>query len=427
MKRSLRWRLAWSFALLCSFAVTIQAIALFVGADEQEEDMIDEVVNVTLDNYLRDSIGNGEPEVRLSSMRMRLFRTPAGKAPAPLPADYAQRPAGNHEWFDRDIEYHVGIRDLGTERVYLMYDVSEHEARLETLQWNLAIGLLALSAISLWLGYWLSGRLLSQLDRITLAVQRDDAAPFSDPELDREVGLLAGALDAYRSRNRELLLREREFTANVSHELRTPLTRIRTSAELLGEDASLAGRSRERAERIVAAVDAMEARLRGLLFLGRELALDERRPLELKRQVETSAAHFRSACDGAGVDLEIDIPDTVTVAADSALLQLLLDNLIGNAVRYTPAGHIRIGYRDCALTIADTGVGIPAEHASQVFERHYRASDVPGGMGIGLSIVRRVCDAHGWECRIKPGSRQGTCVAVRFDARSVAHAAASHA
>jgi signal transduction histidine kinase len=283
----------------------------------------------------------------------------------------------------------------------------------------LLIGITALSLVSLWLGYWLAGRLLYQLQRITDRLQDDDAVTLHDASLDREVGLLAKAIDGYRQRNRKLLAREREFTANASHELRTPLTSIRTSAELLQE--TLNGREQERAARIVAAADDMEARLRGLLFLARELPLQDRQSLHLQQLLHASAMQFQSACAANGVQLNIAVPEDAVVVADPALLRLLLENVIGNAVRYTQQGKIDIHYEDGALTVRDTGSGIAAEHLAHVFDRHYRGTEVPGGMGLGLSIVRHICDAHGWQCDIDSQAQadhpeQGTCVTVRFNA-----------
>jgi signal transduction histidine kinase len=276
-----------------------------------------------------------------------------------------------------------------------------------------------LSLASLSLGYWLAGRLLHQLENITQRLKRNDETPLNEPGLDREVSLLADALDRYRQRNRDLLDREREFTANVSHELRTPLTRIRTSAELLAEDPALSEGGRKRAGRIIASVDAMESRLRGLLFLARELTLDQRKPLDLAKHVEAAVAPLRQACNERGVRIETEIGGHPTVDADAVLLQLLLDNLIGNAARYTEQGRIVVSFADGELTVGDTGPGIPPEHVARVFERHYRASDLPGGMGLGLSIVKRVCDAHGWTCSIDScvaggDGRPGTRVRVRF-------------
>lgn len=421
MINSLRWRLAWTFTLLSTFAVLIQAVALFVSTEEQEEDMINEVVNATLENQLRQpGTPLGLDDLPTAPQRMKFFRLVRGQRPAELPENYATLPAGIHEWYMGETEYHVGIRDSGGERLYLMYDASEHEERLEQLEWKLIMGLAVLSLASLWLGYWLAGRVLHQLEDITQGLKRNDETALNVPGLDREVSLLADALDRYRLRNRELLEREREFTANVSHELRTPLTRIRTSAELLAEDPALSERGKERTGRIIASVDAMESRLRGLLFLARELTLDERKPLDLKRHVEAAIAPVRHACGERGVQIDADIAEHVTVQADASLLQLLLDNLVNNAARYTAGGRIVIGFADGALTVADSGPGIPAEHVARVFERYYRASDSPGGMGLGLSIVKRVCDAHGWTCSIDSHATEGdpehgTKVTVRFN------------
>lgn len=416
MKRSLRWRLAWTFMLLTTFAVLIQAVALFISTEEREEDLIDEVVNTALDEQARNTAGGASDDAHHLSSRMRLFRLAGNQVPPGMPSRLAAVKPGNYEWVTGDIEYHVGIRQRDGERLYLLYDASEHEERLDQMFWNLLIGLVFLSLLSLWVGYWLSERMLYQFGKIIRRLEQDDEGKLNEAGFDREVALLAGALDDYRQRNRELLAREREFTSNVSHELRTPLTRIRTGAELFTEDATLSERARERAERIIKAADDMESRLRGLLFLARELAPAERQQVDLRQCAESCAAHFRAQCDAAGVRLDIDIPPGTLVDADRSLLQLLLENLIGNAARHTAEGSIEIGYRDGVLAVADTGSGIPPEHLANVFQRYYRASNLPGGLGLGLSIVKRVCDAHGWKCTVESGEgRKGTKVSVALN------------
>lgn len=418
--RSLRWRLAWTFTLLSTFAVLIQAVALFVTTEEREEDLIDEIVNTSLDNMVREGKGVSVAEEHSLSARIEFYRMPQGQHPAAIPPEFARTKAGNYEWFAGDTEFHVGIRDDNGDRLYLLYDATAHETRLDQMFWSLAFGLVVLSAISLWLGYWLAGRMLFQFEKITERLHDDDAI-LNEPGFDREVSLLAGALDKYRQRNRELLAREREFTANVSHELRTPLTRIRTSAELFTEDAALSERARARADRIINAVDDMESRLSGLLFLARELSPAERKAVNLHQAVESCLAHFRTGCATAGIQLESRVAPDAMVQADPALLHLMLENLVGNAVRYTERGSISIAFENETLIVADTGMGIPAEHLEHVFERYYRASDRPGGLGLGLSIVRRVCDAHGWRYGIESAAdpsepKRGTRVLIHMRA-----------
>lgn len=418
MKRSLRWRLAWTFTLLSLFAVLMQAVSLFVSTEEQEEDMIDEVVNAALDNYLRQP-GRPLPLDAAASLHMQMFRLPAGATAAGLAPEIVRLPAGNHEWYRGETEYHVGIRDIGAERVYVLYDTTEHEERLAQLMWRLVGTLLVLSMVSLALGYWLAGRMLYQLDRLMRQLREDAPGPLAEPGLDREVAQLAGTIDDYRSRNRELLAREQEFTANVSHELRTPLTRIRTGAELLADEPGMPERARERATRIIEGVDAMENRLRGLLFLAREPKLDDTGSVDLRACVEACVAPLRAGGLANGITLSVDMPEGLRLRADPELLRLLLDNLIGNAVRYTQHGSITISAVPGRLEVADTGTGIADEHQPHVFDRHFRASAHPDGSGLGLSIVRRVCELHGWQCSIDsvadPDSpRRGTRVTVAF-------------
>ncbi|TJZ78814.1 sensor histidine kinase [Chitiniphilus eburneus] len=398
-RRSLRWRLAWTFTLLTILVVMAQALALFLSSEEQEEELIDEVVNTALDGV----IGPHARDVPLPS-HLSLYHAPLGTLPRGLPAGMETLALGNHEWFIGGVEYHVGVRDGSGERYYLLYDTREHEERLERLLTALVVGVAVLSAMALWLGQWLADTQLRQLKGLAARVARDDAAPFTEPEQDEEVASLALALDDYRARNAALIAREREFTANVSHELRTPLTRIRTSAELLAETTP----DRERAQRIVLAVDELERRLRGLLFLARGNTPLRLETVALYPLVESLAEQYRDACTRQGLSLLNLVHPEASVEADPAVLSLILDNLLSNAVRYAGAGQISIHTGAGWVAVRDTGVGIPADQLAQVFERHYRISDLPDGSGLGLSIVRQLAERCGWRCELSSEPGTGT-------------------
>ncbi|GAA5783909.1 sensor histidine kinase [Chitiniphilus shinanonensis] len=403
---SLRWRLAWTFTLLTILAVVAQAVALFLSSEEQEEELIDEVVNTALDGVT----GSHGRETMLPP-HLSLFHAPAGHRPPGLPEGMERLALGNHEWFIQGIEYHVGVRDDAGERYYLMYDTRLHEERLERLLIALVIGVLVLSAMALWLGQWLADAQLGQLRRLAQRVAEDDPAPFTEAEQDEEVARLALALDDYRARNTVLIEREREFTANVSHELRTPLTRIRTSAELLAEQDG----ARERAQRIVLAVDELERRLRGLLFLARGTTPLAVETVALWPLVESLFEQYREACASQGIPLLNLVQADAAVRADQAVLSLVLDNLLSNAVRYAGTGEIRVEAGPGWVAVRDTGVGIPTDQLTQVFERHYRLSNLPDGMGLGLSIVRQLIERCGWRCEASSEPGVGTEIRVVFD------------
>lgn len=405
-RQSLRRRLMWAFTLLCTLALLIQAVALFAASEEQEEDLIDEVVNTALDGITRSA-----PEHAAEALprHLTLYHAPIGTIPAGLPAALQHFSSGNREWFDATgTEYHVGVRDHAGERYYLLYDSTEHEERLAYLAWALVCGVVVVSLLALWLGNWLAAILLRQLETLAQRLDKEDPQPLVNAGQDREVALLAAALDDYRQRNAALIAREREFTANVSHELRTPLTRIRTSAELLQES----GGDRARATRIVLAVDELEKRLQGLLFLARGTQPAVAAMLDLHALVESQLEHYRDDCKSRGVQLENLVAATTRLQADGALLSLLLDNLLRNAVRYTQAGKIAVGFDAGWLSVRDTGIGIPADKLAHVFERHFRASDLPDGMGLGLAIVRAVAERCDWQYALHSEPGVGTEVRV---------------
>lgn len=405
-RRSLRRRLAWAFFLLTTFALMVLIVALFVIGEEQESDLIDEVMNSTLDSVIVRQI---DPERGILGGNLSLYRAPIGSVPVGVPAPVAALPAGLHEWLADNTEYHIGIREHNGERLYLFYDETGYSRRLAWLYWSLAIGGVALSLLSLWLGYWIARKLLHQFEQLAAGLN-DGECLLARPEQDREVALLAQALDDYRAHNAELIASEREFTANVSHELRTPLTRIRTSAELLAEG----GGDSRRAQRIVLAVDDLERRLKGLLFLARGAAVPEVGKVALQPLIDGLLAPYRENCEARGILLENRVEPQATVEVDPDLLALLFDNLLRNAVNYTEAGSIRVGFENGWLVLRDTGIGIPEDLQARVFERHFRIEGMRDGSGLGLAIVREIAARCGWRCELKSRPGEGTEIRLRL-------------
>jgi len=404
MRRSLRWRLSLAFSLLTFMAMVALATASLIATEEREEELIDEVVNATCNGILAQADLN---RPLLLADHLRFFHAPLGVHPQGLPAEIVHFPVGNREWYGNGVEYHVGVREKDGERIYVLYDTALHEDRLFVLGVSLFVGILVLGAFLLLFGHWLSRHLLAQLSNLAERV-RCDAAIEDPAQFDREVAILAEAIQTSRREKAELLEREREFTSHVSHEVRTPLTRIRTSAELIGEEGPT---SLRRARQIMTAADDLETKLQGLLFLAREARIAPDR-VDLRREVEAALHRIENLKpDLPRLNL---IPANTSITADARLLGLLLDNLIGNAIRHTEVGQIGIDGNDTELTISDTGCGIAAEVLPRVFERHYRASTLPDGQGLGLAIVARICELSGWHYHIDSEVGVGTTVRIFF-------------
>ena len=212
------------------------------------------------------------------------------------------------------------------------------------------------------------------------------------------------------SQNERLLALDQmkdEFIASVSHEFRTPLTSIRGYAELL-QEADLAAELRE----YVNVIDRNSARLAGLvedLLLmaqiqsgGLPLDLNE---VDLNDLIARAGEAAKPFAVSKHIDLDIDTePELVATQADAERLGQVLDNLVSNAIKYTPDGggvSIKMTHTDDAATIAvsDTGIGIPEGEQAQMFGRFFRTSNARDsgieGSGLGLAITRGIVEAHG--------------------------------
>jgi two-component system OmpR family sensor kinase len=281
--------------------------------------------------------------------------------------------------------------------------------------------LVALTALGLWV-VRLGLRPLREIELTAEAITAGDLSRrVEHADSQTEVGRVGSALNTMLDRIEASDRRLRRFIADASHELRTPLAAVRAYAELFGRGAadrpedlerSMSGITRE-AERMSLLVD-------DLLLLAR---LDEGRPLE--RKPVDLAQLVGEAVDAARVvepDRPIDVSvEPATVTGDEARLRQVLDNLFANARSHTPprtAVSVDLHRVDgrARLSIADHGPGLTDEEAARVFERFYRAdtsrSRASGGVGLGLSIVAAVTEAHGGTAEAGPTPGGGATFVV---------------
>ncbi len=212
----------------------------------------------------------------------------------------------------------------------------------------------------------------------------------------------------------------REFSANVSHELKTPLQGIIGSAELMEnglvkpEDTSrFLGHIRKEASRLVQLIEDI-IRL-SQLDEGVPLPAGEVDMLALAEEVKTI---LQRSAEEKNVSLEIT-GSGFSVHGVRQLLHEMLYNLCDNAIKYNiPGGTVRVSIAQNRLTVSDTGIGIPAEHQSRVFERFYRVdkshSKASGGTGLGLSIVKHAATYHKAALELESEPGKGTTITLIF-------------
>jgi signal transduction histidine kinase len=421
MRPSLRLKAALALFAAAIVLLAAQAIGVRKLAESQEERLIRSIIDDDMRNLLqsyRDEPASLPPIDPVVGARV----SQEGGQWFALPASLASLPEGVHEVELGGREVHVAVARFGAERIYRSYDYSAFEKTFRDGMDALLLGTAIFVLPSIWLAYWLSGLLVRQVGGLARQVRalRSGAASAIDPRRydEREVAELADAVNDYHGRMAAMVEREKDFTANVSHELRTPLTRIRTSCELLEPAAAaLDAKSRQRLLQIEQSAEDMHAMIECLLALAREeppAAASAR----LAGIVEAILERYAERLERQSVRAVVAIPGDVLVEANAPALGIVLSNLIDNALRHTEGGEIRLSYAAGTLTVADTGSGIPVEALPHVFERFYRAPGGRGdGFGIGLAIVKRICDRYGWRIAVDSAAGAGTRIMLGLDGR----------
>jgi heavy metal sensor kinase len=275
-------------------------------------------------------------------------------------------------------------------------------------------------------GYVLSARALAPIDHITRTAQRisaeDLTARLNLPATDDEVGRLAATFDDMLARLDNSFRRERQFTSDASHELRTPLAAMQAILTVTQEKR----RRPEDYEQAMVDLSEETERLRGLVDDLLRLARGQSQQSTVHEAVDLSALlrdvadSLRPLAESKGLTLLCDVPEGLTVQGDTDALIRLFVNLLDNAVKYTERGGIQVtasGDRDeVRVRVADTGIGIPAEHLPYVFDRFYRVdpSRSGPGAGLGLAIALEIARAHGGTVEIDSTPGAGTVLTVRL-------------
>ena len=231
---------------------------------------------------------------------------------------------------------------------------------------------------------------------------------------------------------KDLAQMKNDFVNTVSHDLKTPLTVIASAADLLLQDVPPDSRAAVRCEMILKAATYMGGLVRDLLDLGKiESRLEvPRDPVDLPPLVTDVVARLEPEAAAKGVTITAIVPTRAIVLGLAARLEQALLNLIGNAVKYTRAGgQVTVSAKttgDAAspavvVSVADTGIGIPAANVPYVFDKFYRVRNASTqgieGTGLGLAIAKGIVEAHGGRIHVESREGQGTTFTLSLPAR----------
>ena len=291
--------------------------------------------------------------------------------------------------------------------------------------------MLALAGVMGWL---LAGRALEPVNSVARVAQRTTGSNLSEriPRrgADDELDDLIDAFNRMTERLRQSFEQIRQFSTDVSHELRTPLTGIRGQLEVALFTARTPEQFRDAMTNALQDVEQLSNMVRALLQLSQaetgqvELQMSS---VDLSRLVSDIVEQFQIPAEDEGVVLRCDCSAECMIRADKTQMQRLIANLLSNALKYTVRGGRATAGVSCEpgsakLWVEDTGVGIPPENLPHIFDRFYRVRSGPTaskqGLGLGLSFVAWIVNAHGGSIDVSSTPGKGTRFTVTLPRRT---------
>lgn len=418
-KQPLARRIVIAFTLMTlvvsgTFALGIVGVVHFI-----EEHLVTEELGRELDTVLNDVLVQRAAPRLDSATRFFASNLPERA----IPKAFQGLADGFTEVVRDEDAFYVYQRGVGGEKYLLVQEQHEFEAR-ENALFNVVLAGFLLSVLGAWgLGRLMANRVMAPVSRLANQVRhRDQLHPLAPPLAlqypDDEVGHLAAAFDSTLSQLRQTLERERLFTADVSHELRTPLMVVLGACELL-EQAELPDRAQRPVARIRRAAQEMHALVDTFLLLAR--ARPEQASFGGAASLQSVAAEqserWGPLLAEKGLTFELIEEARDDGAYNHTLLSTVMSNLLRNALHYTERGTVRLMLARGGFRVEDSGVGIPLEQQERMFQPFVRGAEARGeGLGLGLSLVKRICAHQGWEVGVQPCEPQGSCFRVRLNA-----------
>ncbi|MCK5664615.1 MAG: HAMP domain-containing histidine kinase [Thiotrichaceae bacterium] len=409
---SLRYRVALTFFLLGWLVSMVMGGMLYGLTISLEEKLIEETLSTELEDYMIRY--EKDPTILPPSSTHIQGYVYTKNKPDTLPEDFRQLPTGLSHILIEGAGYYVELRENNKARFLVLYSDELIKQREEQYVGYLISGITLITFLSSVLGFWLANRVISPVIRLAQQVTKieNDFIPLKLEEGYRkdEVGKLAQAFEVSHQRLVEFIERERYFTGDVSHELRTPLTIIEGATEILLSD-DMKDSHRKGVLRIARASSQIIRLTSALLTLAREKPQkNEAHHCSVKTVLERVVDDHRYLLTRKAVEVNLSVHTDFVTNVDTELLYVVLANLIRNAFGSTKKGNVHIQLFENRIVIEDTGTGMSDDERLKIFDRYYSTNKSTGGQGIGLSLVKRICQYYDWKVSVSSREHEGTVV-----------------
>lgn len=409
-KSPLSQRIVISFVLLTTVVSGLFALGLTFTIHVVEERLISTELKQDLSRVLDDYQQGRE---------LRLDDASAFFTAGPELPDYLRSVGtGFTEIVLQDRAYYVYRVRKGETSYFLVKDQTVFEKGEKLLKLAVSGGFVLSVLGSLLLGVFMAKTVIAPVQRLTRQVAerenlQNDSPPLFSDYADDEIGALARAFDTTIAKLEQALQREAMFTSDVSHELRTPLMVIKSSCDVLLARDGLDDYSRPKVAAISRAANEMSSLVDAFLALAR----GKDRPQETAPLKSVAHAEYPNWQQWAAekesrllLQEEASDPEQLPGSYPSTLLRTVLNNLIRNAIHHTAQGQIVLTLKPNGFELCDTGSGIAVPERPQIFKPYFSGAQSPrDGLGLGLSLVQRICEREGWTITLKENLPSGCC------------------
>jgi two-component system sensor histidine kinase TctE len=321
-----------------------------------------------------------------------------------------------------DLSFGAGYTDQRM-RVQVAKSLAVQQSIASELVSDVLVPLLLLGAVLSALVYAGIQRGLAPLQRLEAQLANRSTAALSPIEMTQapeEVHSLATALNQLLTTLRRSLSQEKRFLNDAAHQLRTPLAGLISQTELAMQEQDPQA-LQQRLAKVHTGAQRSAHLVHQLLSLARTEAEVTLQPVDIAALAREVAREWTPRAVAASVDLGFEGEDHLTVAADKLLLREALSNLIDNAIRYAGKGAtvtLRALHSNgtATLEVEDSGPGLNATEQARAFERFWRASELPGGCGLGLAIVAEIAHRHGGQATVHSALPRGLIIRIALRA-----------
>lgn len=395
MKKSfgLAQRIFLGFGLQLLLIVGIYTVAMTQATEFMENNLVSDMLREELEMSVQELDAHEElqlpPSMRLYSDDPRL---------EPIPVQFKNVPEGFTEFVNEESSFVYRIQ-VGAYSYILFrdqYDFERSEQIYNFVIFLCSMIVLALGAFFAW--WWVRRRVIKPVQDLSEQVRAIAATrtyqPLQMNFANDEVGELARICDKALKRFHEALLRERLFTADISHELRTPLTIIQTSAELLEMDKS--GKRPDLIAKILQGCHSLKDLLNIFVNLARNTAFEAQESDSVHDTLDSVIEYYKPRAEEKKLKLNFKVNAACPGFFSPVIISTIAGNLIKNALLYTKEGEVTVTETATGFEVLDTGEGIDPSLKEKIFMPYTRGTNEGPGSGMGLSIVKRLCDRFGW-------------------------------